>query len=107
VIGEAADGLEAVRIAAALQPHAVILDLEMPRLDGYRAAAQIKSICPSCRVVALTVHGDEASRRMAAAAHIDAFIVKGAPIISLISALTSEMEESDGKHIPAEDGKED
>jgi DNA-binding NarL/FixJ family response regulator len=87
VVGEAADGLEAVRLAAALQPQAVLLDLQMPVMDGYQAAAQIKAICPACRVIALTIHGDEIARRRAAEAGFDAFIVKGAPISALIEAL--------------------
>ena len=41
VVGEAADGLEAIRLAATLKPQAVLLDLEMPVMDGYQAARQM------------------------------------------------------------------
>lgn len=98
VVGEAADGLEAVRLAAALQPQAVLLDLQMPVMDGYQAAAQIKAICPACRLIALTIHGDETARRRAADAGFDAFIVKGAPISALIEALGKNEEDSHGRY---------
>ena len=96
VIGEAADGLEAVRLAETLQPEAVVLDLQMPGLDGFQAAAQIKRAHPGCRLVALTVHDDEASRLRAAQSGIDAFVVKGAPISTLVEALTSDKEFNHG-----------
>jgi DNA-binding NarL/FixJ family response regulator len=98
IVGEAADGLEAVRLVAALQPAAALLDLEMPVMDGYRAAAAIKAVCPICRVVALTIHGDEVARRRAAEAGVDAFVVKGAPVAALIEALEANKEDCHGTH---------
>jgi DNA-binding NarL/FixJ family response regulator len=106
VVGEAADGLEAVRLAAALQPQAVLLDLQMPGMDGFQAALQIKAICPSCRVIALTIYGDEMARRRAAEAGVDAFIVKGAPLAALIKALGIDEEVSHGRHHQSEASKE-
>ncbi|MCL4264892.1 MAG: response regulator transcription factor [Anaerolineae bacterium] len=94
VVGEAADGLEAVQLATALQPQAALLDLQMPVMDGCQAAAQIKASCPACRIVALTIHGDETTGRRAAEAGFDAFIVKGAPISALIEALGQNEEDS-------------
>ncbi len=99
VVGEAADGLEAVRLATALQPQAVLLDLQMPVMDGYEAARQIKAACPSCRIIAVTIHSDESARRAAAEAGIDAFVVKGAPIAALIDAvIVTTREEFHGTH---------
>jgi pilus assembly protein CpaE len=77
VVGEASNGQEAVDLAARLRPDVVLLDLEMPVLDGYEAARQVRARCPGCRVVALTVHGDDEARRKALQAGVDAFVVKG------------------------------
>ncbi|HSR29201.1 MAG TPA: response regulator transcription factor [Anaerolineae bacterium] len=88
VVGEAADGQEAVQLVAALRPQAVLLDLQMPVMDGYQAALEIKAICPACRVVALTVHGDETARRKASESGVDAFVVKGAPLSILVQVLS-------------------
>jgi DNA-binding NarL/FixJ family response regulator len=92
IVGEAADGREAIRLAQALQPEVVLMDLEMPILDGYQATLQIKAICPACRVVALTVYGDPASRNQATEAGVDVFLVKGVSVETLVQAV-SEMRE--------------
>lgn len=54
VVGEAADGLEAVDLAAQQQPDLVLLDLIMPRLDGPEAASRIRAVSPSARIVILS-----------------------------------------------------
>jgi DNA-binding NarL/FixJ family response regulator len=89
IVGEAADGLEAIRLAEALQPEVVLMDLEMPVLDGYEAARQIKSRWPACRVVALTVHGYEAARQKASQAGVDVFLVKGVSVETLVQAISA------------------
>jgi len=92
IVGEAANGLEAIRQAEALQPEVVLLDLEMPVLNGYAAARQIKTRCPACRVIALTVHDYEAARQKALQAGVDAFVVKGAPVATLVQAILDRKE---------------
>lgn len=92
IIGEATNGLEAVQQAALLQPEVVLMDLEMPMLDGYEATQQIKTHWPGCRVIALTVHGYETARQKALQAGVDAFIVKGAPVENLIRAISEGKE---------------
>jgi len=92
IVGEAEDGREALRQIGILQPDVVVMDLEMPVMDGYEASSQIKARYPACRVIALTIHGDEAARRQASQAGVDEFIVKGAPMDSLIHAMTKEKE---------------
>jgi DNA-binding NarL/FixJ family response regulator len=105
VVGEAADGREALRLLEALRPQVVILDLQMPGLDGYQAATQIKTKCPSCRVVVLTIFDDEAAHRKAAESGADAFVVKGASISSLIRAIAPDMEAYNGTHTPNQESK--
>jgi DNA-binding NarL/FixJ family response regulator len=92
VLGEAEDGREAIRQVEALRPDVVVMDLEMPVMDGYEATRQIKSRYPACRVIALTIHGDEAARQRADQAGVHDFIVKGAPMDSLIYAMTKQKE---------------
>ena len=87
IVGEAADGLEAIRLTNVLQPKVVLLDLQMPVMDGYQTARQIKVDWPSCRVVALTVHGDEATRQKATQAGVDVFLVKGVSLDTLVRAI--------------------
>jgi DNA-binding NarL/FixJ family response regulator len=70
------------------------MDLEMPVLDGYKATQQIKESWPQCRVIALTVHAYEAARKKAAQAGVDAFVVKGAPVETIIHWI--EKGEDDG-----------
>jgi DNA-binding NarL/FixJ family response regulator len=92
IVGEAADGREAIRLAQALQPDVVLMDLEMPVLDGYEATRQIKAICPACRVVALTAYGDPVSRNQAAEADVDVFLVKGVSVETLVQAISERRE---------------
>jgi len=92
VVGEAGNGREAVQQAAALQPDVVLMDLEMPVMGGYEATRQIKACSPDCRVIALTIHGDETVRQKASQVGVDDFVVKGAPINSLIQAMAKEKE---------------
>lgn len=84
VAGEAADGWEALRQAAILNPDIVLMDLEMPGLDGFEATRQIKHRRRSQTVIAFSVYADEANRRKALAAGADAFVVKGTDLRELL-----------------------
>jgi DNA-binding NarL/FixJ family response regulator len=92
VIGEAANGSEAVSLTETLKPDVVLMDLEMPVLDGYAAAHQIKTRFPPCRVVALTVHDYESARTKAQQSGVDAFLVKGAPLESIVQTISKRKE---------------
>jgi DNA-binding NarL/FixJ family response regulator len=60
VAGEAADGREAVKLTAEIQPDVVIMDIAMPNLNGIEATAQIVKANPKTGVVILSMHSDEA-----------------------------------------------
>ena len=101
IVGEAADGLEAIRQAEALRPDVVVMDLAMPGMDGFEATRQIKTRCPACRVVVLTIHADKASRQQAAQAGVDDFVEKGAPVRVIQRAISQERgneNESESSH---------
>lgn len=87
IVGEAGDGQEAVQLAKTLCPNVVLMDLEMPVMDGYQAAHQIKVLHPACRVIALTIHAGEAERQQAFEAGMADVIVKGAPLDVLLQAI--------------------
>ena len=87
IVGEAADGREAIETAALLNPDVVVSDLAMPVLDGYAAAAAIRAASPQCRLVALSIYSDDSGRSKARAAGFDAFVVKGAPLAELLGAI--------------------
>jgi DNA-binding NarL/FixJ family response regulator len=59
VVGEAADGSEAIDLAQRLQPDLVLLDLSMPGLDGLSALPRLRAAAPGCEVVVLTASGTE------------------------------------------------
>src|SRR5215813_985288 len=89
VIGEAADGREAVRQALELKPDLVILDLAMPQLSGVDAIQQIVRRLPSTRVLVLSMHADEVyvTRAIKAGAH--GYLLKDSAGTDLLRAVTA------------------
>jgi YesN/AraC family two-component response regulator len=64
VIGEAADGREAVALAEETQPEVVVLDLAMPVMDGLQAIPELHRVAPHCRILVMSgFNAGEASER--------------------------------------------
>lgn len=87
IVGEATDGLQAILLAQSTHPDVILMDLEMPVMDGYTAARRIKSILPACRVIALTVHYYPEARLKALQSGADALVVKGASLANLLEEI--------------------
>ena len=86
----AADGVQAVEIAQAFAPQIALLDIGMPRMDGYEAARQIRAaLGPSVVLVALTGWGQEQDQRRAYAAGFDHHVTKPAEPAVLESLIAS------------------
>jgi len=87
VVGEAADGEEAVRLAHDTVPDVVLMDLRMPVLDGADATARIVATLPDIRVVVLTTYADDASIARALAAGALGYLTKDAGRQELLAAV--------------------
>lgn len=98
ICGEAKDGCEAVRLAHGLHPDAVLMDLEMPVMDGFEATRRIKADLPAVRVVVLSIHDSPEERLRAAEAGADGFIAKGARHETLLDAILAAKPISKGVH---------
>jgi len=93
VVGEAADGRTAVAQVEAANPDVVLMDLEMPVMDGYEAARQVKARRPGCRVIAFSVHSYPQARQKAVLAGVDDFIEKGAPLEEILQRIRTALQE--------------
>lgn len=87
IVGEAADGEEAVRQSERLQPDIVILDVEMPGMDGIEAAGRIRRVSPATRIIALSMYGDEYYQRRMFGAGASAYVLKNEAIDHLVDAV--------------------
>jgi CheY-like chemotaxis protein len=87
VVGEAANGTEAIRQALELAPDLVILDIEMPGIDGFNVTRQLKTLPRPPLVILLSVHSDGLSRQRGVEAGCDAFVEKGLGWSELLAVL--------------------
>ncbi len=94
IVAEAGNGQEAVQLTASLRPEVVVMDLEMPVMNGYEATHQIKSQFPTTRVVILSVHAGAKERENARAAGADRFVVKGVRYDVLLNAILAREDSS-------------
>ena len=92
VVGEAADGVDAVTMARQLQPDVILMDVRMPRLDGIDATRRVLAAVPECRVLVLTTFDVDEAVIGALRAGASGFLLKDAPRRSLIAAVRAVAE---------------
>jgi DNA-binding NarL/FixJ family response regulator len=87
VVGEAASGEEAVRLAAETQPHVILMDLQMPELDGIEATRQVVEARPQINVLVVTMFEDDQSVFAAMRAGARGYVLKGAKHDEMLRAI--------------------
>jgi DNA-binding NarL/FixJ family response regulator len=88
VIAEASDGAEAVRLTVEHEPHLVILDVAMPRLNGVEATRQITRRLPDVRVLIVSMYSDDVYITQALQAGAQGFVLKDSADADLVRAVT-------------------
>ncbi len=87
VVGEAADGREAVELAASLAPDVVVLDVAMPLLNGLDAAREILQTAPKTGVVLLTMHAEDHQVLRALRVGVRGYVIKTQAVDELVLAI--------------------
>lgn len=85
--GEAANGVEALRVCGRLRPDVVLMDLMMPEMDGVAATRAIRESCPEVQVIALTSFPEEAMVKRALQAGAIGYLLKDASADQLAEAI--------------------
>ena len=86
-VGEAGSGAEALRLAPALAPDVVLMDLIMPQMDGIAATAALRRVLPQTRFVILTSMVDPGEVERATAAGATGYVLKNASAAELVSVI--------------------
>ncbi|MFM2313829.1 MAG: hypothetical protein RLZZ04_3105 [Cyanobacteriota bacterium] len=89
IVGTADDGETAIAQIESLQPDVVLLDIEMPKMNGIQATEIVAQRFPNCRVLILSSHEDQEYVQQAIAAGADGYILKNAPAADLVMAIHS------------------
>jgi two-component system, NarL family, response regulator NreC len=87
IVGEASNGREALTMAQTLSPDVVLMDVEMPIMDGITTTATLRTMVPQSAVVILSIHDDVLTRTRARAAGAMAFVEKCGTTEALIVAI--------------------
>ena len=87
VVGEASNGLEGVKLAHQLTPDLILMDLQMPNMDGAAAIRQIRKELPDCRILVLTAFDTDERILHSIEAGAQGYLLKGAPRDDLFRAI--------------------
>jgi two-component system nitrate/nitrite response regulator NarL len=89
VCGEAENGQQAIDLVLELKPDLVVLDLSMPVMNGLQAAAKIRQLAPSTKILVLSMHDSPQAKQEALAVGADAFLTKTASTDTFIRTVTA------------------
>jgi DNA-binding NarL/FixJ family response regulator len=95
VVGEAVDGQEAIHFVSESHPDVVLMDMQMPVMDGLEATRSIKKRWPEVRVIALTMYAKYRAEALAAGA--DAFLLKDGRPDALLGAILEQVQSPAGQ----------
>ena len=87
LLGEAHDGHEALSLVSALEPDVILMDVNMPGINGVEATRQILAAEPDTAVLILTMHDDDETVRAALRAGARGYLVKGADAERIVAAV--------------------
>jgi DNA-binding NarL/FixJ family response regulator len=87
LVGEATNGLAALKLINELQPDVAIIDISMPQLNGIMLGRRLAAECPSVHVLMLTLHEDRAFARQAVESGIRGYVLKRSAAENLIQAI--------------------
>jgi DNA-binding NarL/FixJ family response regulator len=92
VVGEAKDGLEALKVCRKLRPELVLMDVRMPKMDGLEATRKIKEACPQTSVLIVTTHESQEYLAEAIRAGAAGYVLKEATKGQLVGAVRRALE---------------
>jgi len=87
VVGQAANGLEALEQANLLLPDVILMDVRMPKMDGVTATAKLRGLLPTCKILMLTTFDDEEYVLEALKAGASGYLLKDIPVQDLAQAV--------------------
>lgn len=92
VVGEAEDGVAALKLAGELEPDVILMDVRMPRMDGIEATRRLHEFSPGTKIVILTTFDDRDFVRSAMDAGASGYLLKTATTTEIVSAIKSATE---------------
>jgi DNA-binding NarL/FixJ family response regulator len=91
VVGEAADGQQAIDLAVSLEPDLIIMDIAMPGLGGLEATLEIRKRVPGAKIIVLSQYGDPEYVRRFVKAGVSGYVLKNAAGADLVAAVRAVM----------------
>lgn len=94
VVAEANNGMQALELIPEIQPDVVIMDVEMPKMDGIATAARMHDLFPEIRVIMLSIHDTTNLKAHARAAGAVAFVEKQSGVNALLQEIRNAINKS-------------